>query len=345
MFQVWARAAQRRRRMALWLDQWLHQRPLVLCYHRIASETIDPFALAVSPQNFADHLETLHRGKRRVVPLSQLWSGGTPVSGTVAITFDDGYADNLRQAKAILEQYGFPATFFLATGHIGSSTEFWWDELDRILDCKHLPSQIELDGPDSPPFRWEAEPNGNGARVRNSRSVWRAWQAPGSMAQRLFHKLYGYLRPLREQERARHMTTLRKFIGWTAGDRSVRRSLTWAEVDQLLAPTNMQTGGHTVHHADLTTIPHSDRKFEIEANKRTLEERTGKPVTQFAYPYGCNTNGTAAVTVELLRQAGFSLAFTTISAGIRDSADPFLLPRVCVRDWSAQEFSFRLALR
>ena len=52
---------------------------------------------------------------------------------SIVITFDDGYADNLYNAKPLLERYKIPATVFVTSGHIYAQEEFWWDELDRVL--------------------------------------------------------------------------------------------------------------------------------------------------------------------------------------------------------------------
>ncbi|HSJ07311.1 MAG TPA: polysaccharide deacetylase family protein, partial [Longimicrobiales bacterium] len=42
----------------------------------------------------------------------------------VAITFDDGYRDNVRYAAPLLERHGLPATFFVATAIIGTDRPF-----------------------------------------------------------------------------------------------------------------------------------------------------------------------------------------------------------------------------
>lgn len=67
------------------------------------------------------------------------------VAGKVAITFDDGYLDNFTVAAPILSDLGLPATFFLATGFIGSERVAWWDREVGIrsewMDWDHV---IEL---------------------------------------------------------------------------------------------------------------------------------------------------------------------------------------------------------
>ena len=63
----------------------------------------------------------------------------------LVVTFDDGYADNLYNAKPLLERYEIPATIFLTSGCIGQNREFWWDELDRmLLQPKTLPRALHL---------------------------------------------------------------------------------------------------------------------------------------------------------------------------------------------------------
>ena len=46
------------------------------------------------------------------------------------ITFDDGYANNLRMLP-LLEEYGIPATFYITTGNVEQQECFWWDVVFR----------------------------------------------------------------------------------------------------------------------------------------------------------------------------------------------------------------------
>jgi peptidoglycan/xylan/chitin deacetylase (PgdA/CDA1 family) len=50
--------------------------------------------------------------------------------GSVAVTFDDGYRDNLLTAVPILKRARIPATFFISGDGASESGSFWWERLD-----------------------------------------------------------------------------------------------------------------------------------------------------------------------------------------------------------------------
>jgi hypothetical protein len=106
-------------------------KPLVLMYHRVADEPIDPWDLAVSPANFEEQLLVLRR-TRYPLPLTkfvdQLVAGELPRSA-VALTLDDGYVDNLVAAKPRLSAADVSATVFLTTGHLDRLEPFCTDSI------------------------------------------------------------------------------------------------------------------------------------------------------------------------------------------------------------------------
>jgi peptidoglycan/xylan/chitin deacetylase (PgdA/CDA1 family) len=106
----------------------------ILLYHSVpgarVAEWIDP-ANSMPPDLFEAQMRYLSR-RRRVISMDELVEAIAAhrklVLGTVVITFDDGYRDNLEVAAPILERYRLPATLYLATGAI-SEGRLWIDEL------------------------------------------------------------------------------------------------------------------------------------------------------------------------------------------------------------------------
>jgi peptidoglycan/xylan/chitin deacetylase (PgdA/CDA1 family) len=88
--------------------------PAILMCHRIADPPHDPWSLCVIPENFARQLEYIAANHTpiSVDDLVAALDAGDAPPHAIAVTFDDGYTDNLRVAKPLLDQFGIPATFF-----------------------------------------------------------------------------------------------------------------------------------------------------------------------------------------------------------------------------------------
>jgi len=102
----------------------------ILLYHSVERRPgRPPERYTVEERTFARHLALIRRLGYRVLPLATLvalWNAGRlPPPRTVAITFDDGYRNNLSCAWPLLRRAGYPATLFLATGSVGAISS--WD--------------------------------------------------------------------------------------------------------------------------------------------------------------------------------------------------------------------------
>jgi peptidoglycan/xylan/chitin deacetylase (PgdA/CDA1 family)/glycosyltransferase involved in cell wall biosynthesis len=115
-------------------SRFLHQTPdaPILMYHRIAVDgpaDLAPYRL--DPAIFEQHLSHLQRYGYISVSPDEIWRlnaepGKEPKPGKlVCLTFDDGYQDFADVAWPLLRRYGFTATVFLATDHVGGRSE--WD--------------------------------------------------------------------------------------------------------------------------------------------------------------------------------------------------------------------------
>jgi peptidoglycan/xylan/chitin deacetylase (PgdA/CDA1 family) len=334
------------RRGARWLRRKLEPRAFILLYHRVGVVASDPWHLAVTPQHFAEHLEILER-YARPTPLTglvrALESGRCP-RRTVAVTFDDGYADNLHAAKPLLERHSVPATVFVTTGYIGSEQEFWWDELDRLLlEPATLPEALRLhvDGQSVPWRLGESAHYTEDARRRHRQ--WEAWSGEHpTQRHALYCVLYSLLQGLSENERRTVLQALGTWAGVQPIVRATHRTLSPIEVRSLLDGGLVEVGAHAVTHAALATLPSVAQREEVRRSKAELERILGHPVRSFAYPYGRRCDYTAD-TVALLREAGFTSACANFHGAVTPSVDPYQLPRMQVRDWDGDAFTRRLA--
>ena len=298
------------------------ERPLILLYHRIADCPHDPWDLAVSPTNFAQHLDLLRR-KRTIVPLSWLAERieqGRNANHAVAVTFDDGYRDLLTNAKPLLLRHGAPATVFVPGGLVGKVSGFWWDSLTRIfLGTPLLPDRLTVDraGQTS---TWAVSGEAGGRRKVHD-AVWAQFKA------------------MTQGERERQLTQL---CAWADVPNSVGladRCMTAAELAEFIHPGLIDPGAHTMTHPSLPLLSPEAQDVEIRDSLGWINRTLGTRPAGLAYPFGdCD-----AVTRATARTAGARFAFTTASRAIPRGADMFALPRVPVPNLDIKDFARLLA--
>ncbi|HXG64664.1 MAG TPA: polysaccharide deacetylase family protein [Blastocatellia bacterium] len=331
--------------MAKGLRNRLARQAVILLYHRIADSASDPWSLCVSPRRFAEHLEVLakHGYVMRLEQLARALGGRNLPHRAAVITFDDGYVDNLWNARPLLERYDLPATVFVATGNTGQGREFWWDELERLfLQPGTLPESLRLSINGSA-HAWEL---GDATTYSPSdyalHSGWKNWQADPGPRQSLYRSVYRLLYPLPEDERRKALDELRAWAGAKQDGRPAYRALSPEEVVLLAQGGLIEIGAHTVTHSQLSQLPLTLQQAEIRESKARLEEILGRPVSSFAYPYGKRSDYTTE-TVALVREAGFICACSNFSGTVRRRTDRYQLPRFYVMDWDGEEFSRRLS--
>lgn len=100
--------------------------------------------------------------------------------------------------------------------------------------------------------------------------------------------------------------------------------MTWQMIDEL-SRSNIPIGSHGLAHVDLTVQSDEALKRELQVSKSTLEDRLGRPVTLFAFPYGKFSERVWQAALD----AGYECLFT-IQLGYHNGFEDFLVSRLCV---------------
>jgi peptidoglycan/xylan/chitin deacetylase (PgdA/CDA1 family) len=311
--------------------------PVVLLYHRVASTTDDPFRLCVSPHNFAEQLDVLRRSAT-VVPMKRLVNADARPAlpkRAVAITFDDGYADNLTAAKPLLAAAAASATVFVTTGALGE--EFWWDALERILNGPEpLPARLAL-RLQSQEYEWET-----GTGSRTSGAARSRGDAANTAIAGLYRQLHLLLKATTPSERSDVLAQLAALTGSAARVPTARRALSPGELCQLVDGGLVTVGAHSINHPRLASLSPAEQHTEIRGSRADLEAITGGRIDGFAYPYGQRYDFDTT-SVAVLKELGFSYACAAFPGTVALGQDVFRIPRLWVEDWDGDEFAHRLA--
>jgi peptidoglycan/xylan/chitin deacetylase (PgdA/CDA1 family) len=259
--------------------------------------------------------------KRRypVVPLSQAvdaLAGRTYLDrDVVVLTFDDGYAGTYEHAWPILREENVPAAVFVTTGFL-DGRELWFDVAERCLAAA-VARRAPIDGLPA-------------ADVRKAVAAWsRPWQRGHVRA---------WLKALPPDRRDEFLVALRPFCEPLP---AAARPLRWEQVRELRA-AGIDIGCHCVSHPILSSLPGARQEEEIRIARDRITTETGAPPRYFAYPNGAVGDFTSE-TADLVREAGFAAACTTIRVSNRPGCDPFQLGRIGVGEEPCLMLAARLA--
>jgi peptidoglycan/xylan/chitin deacetylase (PgdA/CDA1 family) len=289
---------------------------VILMYHRIGSFDSDPYGLAVHPDRFAEHLEHLRRLGSTVPLLDAVEEGG---SAAVAITFDDGYADNATLAAPMVAEAGLPATWFITSGQLGRR-RFWWDRLaEGLLGPHAIPDSVDVEVA--------------------GRGLWLDLRSTTARRTAMFflHRRLSALPPDAIED------AVDRILGRLEAPEPVADNLTMTVAQlRVLADLPLQdVGAHTRTHLRLRGQDPELQREEILGSVVDLVELLDRPVDLFAYPFG-GSSAVGSVAPRLAAEAGCSLAVSTDEGAVDGRSDRYRLPRLNVQNWHGDEFADRL---
>jgi len=288
----------------------------ILIFHRVLAEP-DPLLPDVP---WADDFEARMRWVNawfNVLPLSaaiDMLYGGRIPSRAMAITFDDGYADNEELAAPILRRLGMTATFFVSTGFLGGGC--MWN--DRVIEALRACEATDIDLAPLGLARYALASNAE----RNA-------------------AIAAVLTAIKHFEPARRQAVTDAIVA-IAGGRPSPALMMQPQQVRRLRELGMEVGAHTVTHPILTRLGADAAFDEMRTSKRALEDLLGEPVDLFAYPNGVPGQDYAAEHARMARDCGFRAAVSTAWGAASMRSDRYQLPRFTPWDRTRLRYGARL---
>jgi peptidoglycan/xylan/chitin deacetylase (PgdA/CDA1 family) len=274
----------------------------VLIYHRVGRDA-DPLRKGIATaEEFRRQMSAVARFFRPCAlaeGLRLLCDGRLPPR-SVAVSFDDGYADNVQVALPILQETGVPATFFVATSYLDGG-RMWNDtvieSVRRLAPGEHQFPHAGL----------------------------RSFSVPHSSDRRaLVLKLLGAIKYLPSRDRDGAANALAALLPQPLPP----NPMMCREDLRLLIDAGMDVGGHTRSHPILSGLSDARAEEEIAGGLDDITAITGRRPTLFAYPNGRCGVDYGDREVGIVRRLGLAAAFVTNRGIVTTESDLLQAPRL-----------------
>ncbi|MBC8031405.1 MAG: polysaccharide deacetylase family protein [Pyrinomonadaceae bacterium] len=291
-------------------SRWRQQRLLILAYHGISIN--DEHLWNSSQYMPADVLRTrfelLKKAKCAVLPLDEavkrMYANDLP-DRAVAITFDDGTSDFYRKAFPLIQEFGFPVTLYLTTFYTHYRRPVF-DLMLAYLLWKGRHEVLDLHGLAGKESRID---------LRDEASQRKALGEITTLAR---------ARKLSAEEKDALLISLaaQLKVDYAAlNEQRITHNVTPDEVKALSA-AGIDVQLHTHRHR--TPLDRQLFLREIEDNRTSIQEMTGKTAIHFCYPSGVYD----LAFLPWLKESGVVSATTCETGFASPGSNPLLLPRV-----------------
>lgn len=262
-----------------------------------------------------DRLRYLHR-TRDMVSLSEGVEALQRPRGRsrlAALTFDDGYRDNLYSLLPVLRETRTPATIYVSTAPILEGCGLWFDYVRTAVRLSRLTA---LNVP------WLNEQFGDNIT--------------------LTHTVTERLRRVGPVKRQRLLAELLEAV--PAQCRTLlphQQMLTVPELQQLAADPLITIGAHTHNHTVLSACSDAEAKSDLQENLDVLERLLGQRPEHFAYPNGQQSDF-GARDKAMLYDFGITSAVTTIPGLNLPGDEPMTLLRHPLGEGPTDRFAWQI---
>jgi peptidoglycan/xylan/chitin deacetylase (PgdA/CDA1 family) len=286
---------------------------VILSYHSVVENTqTTDHILGISRDraSFEAHMETLAKNFSPVTveDVAQFAKSGQKLPPhAVAVTFDDGFADNYEVALPILSRYGIPATFYIMVDAVENGMLPWYCRLRFAFNTTKKP-------------QWsDSERNrtyGLASPEQRKAALTAAWEIGARLTGAVQQEFIGRVEKALEIE-----------PGFVNAHAPHGFMLDWDQV-RGLKKAGHTIGAHTLSHPNVAQVSADEARSEIAGSKKRLEKEIGEPIEHFSYPHPALNPQWSKQTLEITREAGFKSAALTTCGPVRKGDEPLALKRI-----------------
>jgi peptidoglycan/xylan/chitin deacetylase (PgdA/CDA1 family) len=223
----------------------------------------------------------------------------------VAITFDDGYKDNVRIAAPILSRFGIPGTFYVLVGAVDRSKAPWYCVLRHAFWTARNP-------------KWTDPATGAVHDLTDSRT-----------REAAFMDAAGICAKSSALEREELVQSATYSLEPEPFPNESDLMMTWDDARTLVKSGHI-VGSHTMTHPNVAQVSADDARHELSDSKIKLEKELGTPVKHFSYPHPALNPQWNESTLRITEELGYATAVTTTVGAVRSDARPLAIPRTYI---------------
>ena len=282
---------------------------VILMYHSVTEDpelTLNTIGMSISRKDFEAQIRSL---VERFAPVSieqvtQFAKGGCSLPRrAVAVTFDDGFADNYEFALPVLKRYGVPATFYIMVNAVEKGVLPWYCRLKFAFKTTTKPE-------------WSDPEQGQRYKVGTAQARKAAFDRACEIGAKKTGSDQDDFVRLVEQSLDVEPLTLRLMLTWDQ-IRSLRKA-------------GHTIGAHTLSHPNLAHVSQDEARSEIFGCKQRLEDAVGENIDHFSYPHPALNPQWSLQTLQITKEAEFKSAVLTTTGPVRCGDEPLALKRIYV---------------
>jgi peptidoglycan/xylan/chitin deacetylase (PgdA/CDA1 family) len=313
---------------ALRLRQWmLPQAVAIIAYHSVTtdwkkqSDYINR-GITTDADKFNEQMRIL-RNEYNPVTLDEIaeWIRGTKLlpARSVAVTFDDGFADNYYIAAPIMERYDIRGTIYLTVDAVQRGELPWFCRTAFLFQQAAARKIVLLDS--------ETKRTWNLGNPDENREAFIYYNYPCA-------KLTG-------EELRNYIEKLETWFNFRLDRNDISGMMTFEQAREL-RQRGHNIGNHTLSHCNLAHISQELLCQEIAGADEILKRELGEPVEHFSYPHPCLNPQWNDATVAETEKLNYKTVTLTSFGVVTQRSLPLLLPRIMISNQDNKEFRWKL---